>query len=127
LIVVDTSALMAILLEEDGHTEFLSAIEKAPLAVMAAPTQFEYLMVSIGKLTDSGLPLARSLLTSLNIKIEDYTEEHANIAADAFLRFGKGQGHPAQLNFGDCMAYALAKLLNAPLLHKGNDFSKTDI
>ena len=61
------------------------------------------------------------------ISIEAVTETHAQIARDAYRDFGKGSGHPAKLNFGDCFAYALAKFRREPLLFKGNDFTHTDI
>ena len=67
------------------------------------------------------------ILSRPGIRIEPWTDRHADIAQDAFTRYGKGQGHPAQLNFGDCMSYALAKSLDMPLLYKGGDFALTDI
>lgn len=67
------------------------------------------------------------LIDTLRIEISAWTRQHADIAAEAFLRFGRGRGHAAKLNFGDCMAYALAKSLDAPLLFKGDDFALTDI
>ena len=67
------------------------------------------------------------VLSFPSIVIQPWTERHLAIARDAFTRFGKGQGHPAQLNLGDCISYALAKAENAPLLYKGGDFALTDI
>ena len=83
-------------------------------------------MVAVGRKDVPGRDMAEALLARFNIAVVPWTDDHAGIAADAFLRFGKGR-HPANLNFGDCMAYALAKSLDAPLLFKGDDFSKTDV
>jgi ribonuclease VapC len=126
LIVVDTSALMAILLSEDDKHLFLEAIVNAQSSVISAPTQFELHMVATGRLKREGVSMAQQLLESLDIEIVDWTEEHSQIASTAFLNFGKGR-HKAALNFGDCMAYAVAKSLDAPLLFKGEDFVHTDI
>ncbi len=93
---------------------------------MAAPTKLELMMVAIGRKRESGKKIAELIFHQYEIEIFDWTNEHANIATEAFLRFGKGR-HPAALNFGDCMSYAIAKHMDAPLLYKGGDFSKTDI
>ena len=66
-------------------------------------------------------------LIATALTVSDVTAAHTRIARDAHLRFGKGMGHPAQLNFGDCFSYALAKFLDVPLLYNGGDFAKTDI
>jgi ribonuclease VapC len=127
LIVLDTSALMAILLSEDDQDRLHHAVAEADRIVIGAPTKLEFYMVANGRLRENGIPKAKAILEAYGVECLDWTEEMAEIARDAFLRFGKGQGHPAQLNFGDCMAYAVAKSLNAPLLFKGDDFSQTDI
>ena len=67
------------------------------------------------------------LVASLNLVIVPFNEDHLAFAREAFRQFGKGQGHSARLNFGDCFSYALAKATGAPLLFKGDDFAKTDI
>ncbi|MGL5838779.1 MAG: type II toxin-antitoxin system VapC family toxin [Sphingorhabdus sp.] len=126
MIVVDTSALVAILLQEIGHTEYLSEIAAAQRVIMGAPTKFEFLMVSKGKLSEVGISAAKALIAVQQIEVVNWDEGLADLAAQAFLEYGRGQ-HKAALNFGDCMAYALAKSLDAPLLFKGNAFSKTDI
>jgi ribonuclease VapC len=74
-----------------------------------------------------GIELAQELMDSLRIETTPFTQTLADLAVDAFMRYGKGRSHPAKLNFGDCMAYALAKSLNAPLLYKGGDFALTDV
>lgn len=91
---------------------------------MAAPTKFELMMVAARR--PHGPYIAEDLIGAFGLQVIDWTDAHAELAIDAFLRFGRGR-HPAALNFGDCMAYALAKALDAPLLYKGNDFSQTDI
>lgn len=126
MIVVDTSALMAILLREPENQAFLDVMGRTARVLMGAPTRFELDMVATGKLLDGGVPLARRLVEAQQIEVVDWDADLAEIATSAFLRYGKGR-HPAKLNFGDCMAYALAKSLGVPLLYKGDDFAKTDI
>ena len=126
MIVVDTSAIMAIFNEEPEAVEVASLLSSAGAACMAAPTRLELVMVAIGRKEEPGRAMAEALLARFNVSVVNWTDDHASIAADAFLRFGKGR-HPAALNFGDCMAYALAKSLDAPLLFKGDDFALTDI
>ena len=123
--VVDSSALLAILLEEPVGELFPNKILSEP-SVMSPPNLLESHMVlsrhsKIKSFSDLSLKVA-----ALQIKIVPFTEEHAALAADAFNRFGKGR-HPAALNFGDCIAYAVAKHGGHSLLFTGNDFSKTDI
>jgi ribonuclease VapC len=126
LIVVDSSALIAIFKGEIEAPIFRSALSQAALAVMAAPTKIEFMMVAGGRFGQDGLVAAQALLESSGIAVQDWTEVLSNRAVEAFMRYGKGR-HPAKLNFGDCMSYALAKSLNAPLLYKGDNFAKTDI
>jgi ribonuclease VapC len=125
LIVIDTSCLMAILLKEEEADVFVQRLV-ASKPVIAAPILFELLMVSHGKLGNDGAPQARALLKDLSVDVVEWTSALSDAAFEAFTRFGKGQ-HPAKLNFGDCISYALAKSLDVPLLFKGDDFSKTDI
>ena len=124
MIVVDASALMAILLDEPDAEEMLNAILADDRPVIAAPSKFEFLMVASGR--KPGSAAAARLLKSLTIVSHDWTDAHAEVALDAFHRYGKGR-NKAALNFGDCMAYALAKSLDAPLLYTGDDFAQTDI
>ena len=124
MIVVDTSALIAMLIDEPEAVPFLSAIIDDGDAVAAAPTAFEFMMVAQGeRLNRADADIATVLA---NVRIVPWTPPLADIAQVAFLKFGKGR-HPAKLNFGDCMSYALAKSLNCPLLFKGDDFAQTDI
>jgi ribonuclease VapC len=126
LIVVDTSALIAILKQEPEQAQFRQFLLETSDVRIAAPTKFELMMVAHGlKLGDTN-ELVLGLLVETKIQVIPWTDRLADLAFDAFMRFGKGR-HPAKLNFGDCMSYTLAKSLGAPLLYKGEDFSKTDI
>ncbi len=125
MIVVDTSALCAILFQEPGADRFSEALALND-AVIGAPNHFEFLMVATGRLRDKGPMQARAILQSADLGVVAWDASLVDIAAEAFLHFGKGR-NKAALNYGDCMAYALAKSLDAPLLFKGNDFSLTDI
>ena len=125
--IIDTSALVSILNGESDALVLLRAIRQArPRRVSAA----SYLEVSI-VVDRSPDPVVRAaiddLLARLSIVIEPVTADHARIAREAYRSFGRGSGHPARLNFGDCLAYALAKATGEPLLYKGEDFAQTDI
>jgi ribonuclease VapC len=123
--VVDTSALIAILLDEPEGTAFASAIDADPEPKVSAVTRVEAMMVYLGR--RSGEPAAIvDLIDILGLKMMDVDRAQSDRALDAFVRFGKGR-HPARLNFGDCFSYALAATLKEPLLFKGDDFLKTDI
>lgn len=129
MIVIDSSALLALFIGEDGAERIATCIEDAERAIMSAATLVETSIVLNGTrfaLLKGDAWLDR-LIANERIVIEPVTEYQARIARGAHQRFGKGTGHPAQLNFGDCFAYALAKSLDVPLLYKGDDFSKTDI
>jgi ribonuclease VapC len=125
--VVDTSAIIALIQNEEPHiAPVAAALAGARSPVMAAPTVAETLIV----LTARHGPLARTMFERLRAEIglgvADFTDEHAAAAQQAYLQYGKGR-HPAALNFGDCMAYAAAKLSGEPLLAVGNDFPQTDL
>jgi ribonuclease VapC len=130
VIVVDTSAIVAIFRSEDGAPEIAACLVDADAVVISAATLLE---ASIVMSSDRfGSPTINNkwldaFLAASQIEVAPVTVEQTQIARDAFRRFGKGTGHGASLNFGDCFAYALAKSLDAPLLFKGNDFSRTDI
>lgn len=127
MIVVDSSAVIAILLRERESAGFAVILSTVEAAIIGAPTLLETYQVAKGKLGDAGRREVDALVRNFAVKIESWTAEHLVTAANAFDAFGKGSGHPAKLNFGDCMSYALAKSLDAPLLYKGDDFAKTDI
>ena len=124
---IDTSALVGALLGEQHAEELLQIIADAHQPRMSAASYLES-----GVVLDSRRDpvLSRSLddfLDIAEVEIEPVTAEQARIAREAYRDFGKGSGHPAQLNFGDCFAYALAKSTDEPLLFVGLDFSHTDV
>lgn len=128
MIVVDTSALIAIALREPEAAEFNRIISDATSALIGAPTLLETGMVMSRRLASEDVDyFLKGLTTDPSVQAIDFSPEMAEIATTAFRRYGKGQGHPAQLNFGDCMSYAVAKVHDVPLLFKGNDFSATDL
>jgi ribonuclease VapC len=124
--VVDSSALIAILQMEPEAVPFSQAIDAAGQCYLAAPTYVEAAIVIESRLGAEGLLDLKALLDNYEIAIVPFTKEHAETALLAFRRYGKGR-HQARLNMGDCNAYALAKDMNEPLLFKGNDFRLTDI
>ena len=124
--VVDSSALVSILIEESGHERLLQKALDAKVTVVGAPLAYEAAMVLSRRLNKDARPMLNGLLRYIGAEIVPFTEEHYEAAVSAFLRYGKGR-HPAGLNFGDCMSYALAVVSGSPLLCIGDDFSKTDI
>ncbi|MSQ15697.1 MAG: type II toxin-antitoxin system VapC family toxin [Dehalococcoidia bacterium] len=125
--IIDTSALIAILRNEPEAGSYARAIERAGRVRISAASFVEAAIV----IDASRDPIASrrfdDLCRETQLVIEPVTEAQARIAREAFRDFGKGSGHPAGLNFGDCFAYALAKETGEPLLFKGNDFARTDI
>ncbi len=124
--VLDSSALMAILRREPEEPAFRSVIRAASHRLLSAATRVEFGMVALGRRGEAGLNEARALLERLKIEIVPFSDEQARLAIDAFRRFGKGR-HAAGLNFGDCFSYALAKATGEPLLFKGDDLGRTDV
>jgi ribonuclease VapC len=124
--VIDTSVLIAILLDEPEQDSFLRAIDAAPSRLVSAMSKLESGIVMVGRKGRAAGNEVDLLLTKLAATIVPLDEHQADIARDAFARFGKGR-HPAGLNFGDCAAYALAVAEGEPLLFKGTDFDKTDV
>jgi ribonuclease VapC len=124
--VVDTSALVAILLREPASPEFDRALARASVRLISAVTRVEVAMVIEGRKRETGRADLEALLREIPIEVTAVTPQQAEIAIDAFRRYGKGR-HPARLNIGDCFAYALAKATDLPLLFKGGDFARTDI
>jgi ribonuclease VapC len=106
---------------------YADAIAATNLLVMAAPTYLELCMVFCGRRGDESLEMVEQFIQKAAISIRPFGPEAAAIAAQAFLSFGKGRGHPAQLNFGDCISYAMSKTEAMPLLFKGEDFAHTDV
>ena len=104
--IVDSSALIAIFFREPDHEIYTACLSARPNA---------RIKIRLQEFLDRGL-----------ITVMSFFADHGGVARDAFRRYGRGR-HPAALSFGDCMAYAVARLANEPLLYKGNDFSQTDI
>jgi ribonuclease VapC len=125
--VIDTSALIAAILKEPDAQDLLDAILRDESRQMSAATLTEARIVAFGKLSHGGVADLDELLSVLEIKIVPHDEALAKEASLAFQKYGKGTGHKAQLNFGDCFAYALAKATGEALLFKGTDFQETDI
>jgi ribonuclease VapC len=126
LIGIDTSAVICILLKEPDSTAFASIIRKNE-CMIGAPTLVECKTVAFGRTGIGGMAFVDGLIATYEIEIVDFGLADVSAALDARVRFGKGSGHPAQLNLGDTFSYALAKTRNIPLLFKGNDFIYTDI
>jgi ribonuclease VapC len=124
--VVDTSALIAVLLREPTADRLSRALDGAPSIRCSVASLVEASMVMHGRLGEQGERELDALLRRLQVEAIPVTLEQAELARSAFRRFGKGR-HPAGLNFGDCFSYALARALGEPLLFVGNDFSQTDV
>lgn len=124
--VVDTSALVAILLREPDAALFDEALAKAPVRLFSAVSRVELSFVIEGRKQEAGRADLERLLQAGDFQIAAVTPEQAMIAIEAFRRFGKGR-HRAGLNIGDCFSYALARTNEMPLLFKGDDFAHTDI
>jgi len=125
MIVVDTSVFVAIFKTEPIALSLKLRIGKAAVAVVPVTCLVEIALLR--RLDERLLDWVRDLVSQPPFQIVELSTPEAEIAADAAKRFSKGSGHPAQLNFGDCLVYAAAKFRNVPLLFAGNDFIKTDI
>lgn len=124
--VIDTSVLVAILAQEEDAERFANAIAASESLLLSAATLLEAGVVVTTKFGVGGGTSLDALLRAVKAEIVPFTEDHARLARDAFVRYGKGR-HPASLNFGDCFSYALAKASAHALLFKGTDFSQTDL
>jgi ribonuclease VapC len=127
VIVVDTSALMAIVLSEPDEMVYLEQLRRWPRVLISSVSVVEARMVAYGRKGPRALVLLEDLLRRRAVACVPPGLEEAETAFNAFVAYGKGSGHPAGLNFGDVFAYALAKVRGMPLLFKGDDFAKTDI
>lgn len=122
--IIDTSALVAIALREDGWKQLVDALERSRRTRVSSMTLLELRIVLTAGVKSGDL--ADEMLRRYRIEPIDFTVEHSSEAANAHQRYGRGN-HPARLNFGDCAAYATAKLAGEPLLYVGNDFAQTDV
>ncbi len=125
MIVVDTSALCAVIFGEDAAESIIELLHGNEVCVSAA-TLIESGIVVEGRAGVEGALELRGLVTSAAVEVEPVSHAQADLAVIAWRRFGKGR-HPAALNYGDCFSYALASALDVPLLFVGNDFAQTDI
>jgi ribonuclease VapC len=124
--VIDTSAVLALLWDEDDAPRILAALENDTTRLMSAASVVEAGIVVQAKYGDSGERELDVLLQRLAVDVVPVTEEQTEYARSAFRLYGKGR-HPAGLNYGDCFSYALAVVGGEPLLFTGNDFSKTNV
>lgn len=124
--VVDTSALIAVLFGEEDASRYLDSLVSAPRLFMSAFTWFETAAVVEARKGTAGLKRFMELAAELGVEIVPFDSGQAEIAFDAWRRYRKGV-HPARLNLGDCSSYALARTMNSRLLYKGKDFAETDV
>lgn len=125
--IVDTSALVAILRKEPEERIFAKTLDEAETLSISAATYLE-LSIIIDSRRDPAISREiDDLLERFSIAIEPVTVEQAHIARQAYRDYGRGSGHPANLNFGDCFSYALARAKREPILFKGDDFGHTDL
>jgi ribonuclease VapC len=125
-LILDSSAIVAVLLKEPGYERLVAHLAENPEPGVGAPTMVETGIVLSARLGERGQTLLGRFAQAHELMILPCEAEHWQIAVHAFLRFGKGR-HPATLNFGDCLTYATARLADEPLLCLGEDFAKTDI
>ncbi len=124
--VLDSSVVIAILGGESEAGAFREAIKKAPSRLLSVASLVEIGIVTLGRRGEAGTTQMRALVNALRLDVVPVSHDQADLALDAFRRFGKGR-HPAGLNFGDCFSYALALAMDEPLLFKGKDFVHTDV
>jgi len=125
--IVDTSAIVAILRDEPDAAQLAGAIEAAKIRRVSVVSFVEAAVVIDGSRDPVATRKFDDFVREAAFKIEAVDAEQARIAREAYRDFGKGSGHPAALNFGDCFTYALAKATNEPILFKGRDFTHTDL
>jgi ribonuclease VapC len=124
--ILDSSAIIAMVLREPGWERLVDKIAAEPSCAIGAPTLAETGIVLTAKLGPKARVTLSRFLQETGLIVVPFADEHWPIAVDAYARFGKGR-HAAGLNFGDCLAYAVARLADQPLLFVGNDFSNTDV
>lgn len=124
--IVDSSAIVAIILREPGWEQLVDRIGSQDTCAIGAPTLVETGLVLTAKMGKKASSVLSRLLQESGIVVIPFAEEHWQVAVEAYTRFGKGR-HAAGLNFGDCLTYAVARLAERPLLFVGGDFSRTDL
>lgn len=125
--VIDTSAVVAILLREPEAARLVDAIEADPNRFIGAPTIVEATSVMLARHGPQGNIALDALLQRLEIRVVPMSPAAASLARGAYARYGKGVGSPSVLNYGDCLSYGVAMALREPLLFKGDDFARTDV
>lgn len=124
--IVDASALLAVIFQEPGYEQILERLLEADSPGIGAPTLAETGIVLQARLDEASFGMLERMLDEFGIQEIPFGELHWREAVEAYRRFGKGR-HPARLNFGDCLTYATAHLSGEPLLFVGSDFEETDI
>ena len=124
--IVDSSAVVAVLNKELGYEELKQKMLEADALAIGAPTLVECMIVMGRAEGEDGITALFRLLRRVGIVILPFDEPHVDAATEAFIDYGKGR-HPARLNYGDCMTYATARRADRPLLFAGEDFAQTDI
>jgi ribonuclease VapC len=126
-VIIDPSVLVAVILREPDARAFARAIRAAPARRLSAASYVELAAVVDGRRNPVLSGAVDELLATWRIEVAPFTVRQAHLAREAYQRFGRGSGHPARLNMGDCFSYALARDLGEPLLFKGAAFALTDI
>lgn len=124
--ILDSSAVVAVFLREPSHEIILEKLTTASQLGIGAPTLVETALVLSARIGEDARARLARFREEAAVSIVPFTDVHYSVAVDAWLKYGKGR-HPAHLNFGDCLAYATAKLAGQPLLCRGQDFTKTDL
>jgi ribonuclease VapC len=124
--ILDASAIVAVIMAEPRSDEVIQKMKGAAVLAVGAPTLLEAALVLSSRLRRDARPLLGEFLRGSDLEVIPFTRDHYEVAVDAFERYGKGS-HAAALNFGDCLAYAVARVAGMPLLFVGDDFAKTDI
>lgn len=124
--ILDSSAVVALVMREAEHTRVQAALAAAGRVAIGAPTLVETAIVLSARLARDARGLVSRFLLEGDIAVAPFTDAHFGTAMEAWWRFGRGR-HPARLNFGDCLAYATARVAGEPLLFTGDDFRQTDI
>ena len=124
--ILDTSAIVAIIREEQGEARLVKAVEGAATVGIGTPTLVEASIVLIRRMGVVGRLALSRFLEEKDVVTISFDEDHFKVAAEADIRYGKGR-HPAALNYGDCMTYATASIAEQPLLFIGKDFAETDL
>ena len=124
--ILDSSAIVAVIMKEPGFDVILELLSSEQSSAVGTATLTETAIVLSARLRHDARSLLSRFLSEASIALIPFGESHYSMAVEAWLRYGKGR-HPAGLNFGDCLAYATAKLADQPLLFVGNDFQETDI